>query len=36
MKGFSVYGQRDSGIGNTMKGNKLEVHETKCVYSSES
>jgi hypothetical protein len=36
LKGFSVYGQRDSVIVNPMKGNKLEVLETTCVYSSES
>jgi hypothetical protein len=36
LKGFPVYGQRDSGIGNPLKGNKLEVRETTCVYSSKS
>jgi hypothetical protein len=36
LKGFSAYGHRDSGIGNPLKGNKVEVRETKCVYSSES
>jgi hypothetical protein len=25
LKGFSVYGRKDSGIGNPLKGNKLEV-----------
>lgn len=35
LKGFSVYGHRDSGIGNPMKGNKPEVLETTSVYSSE-
>jgi len=36
LKKFSVYGHRDSGIGNPMKENKPEVRETMYVYSSES
>jgi hypothetical protein len=31
LKGFYVYGHRDSGIGNPVKGNKLEIRGTTCV-----